>query len=334
MARLAEYRDDISGLLATGGTSTAYTVTTNQVLASVPNDGQILAITPHATNGASPTLRADGGTIYAIQTSPGAAVAAGVLVAGTPYVLKFSLSATAWILHGFFANPFNVPLGVVLDYTGDTAPNSNFALANGQAISRTTYATYFALVGTRFGPGDGAATFNIPDLSNRIVAGTAMGGTSRITIAGGNFDGTVVGGAGGAQNRTLAIGEMPVHTPAGSVTGLTGTVSNVTATGSLSGILSVSITDPGHTHGGTIARITGGAFQIGAGANTTVGNTDAATTGISGSVNLAGGTFSGGTVSPTITGGSATFTGNSIGSGTAFSLLPPVMTLPKIVRIF
>src|SRR6185437_12158532 len=63
MAALAAYRDDISGLVTTGGTATAYTVTTNQGLCAAPSttpqNGQELAITASNTNGTSPTLAAD-----------------------------------------------------------------------------------------------------------------------------------------------------------------------------------------------------------------------------------------------------------------------------------
>lgn len=339
MARLAEWRDDTSGVLATGGTSTAYTLTSNSGLNSVPTDGQLIAFTPHATNGVAATLRVDGGTIYAIQTSPGNPVAAGVLVQGTPYTAKFNLSATAWILRDYFGNPFNVPLGAVLDYTGTTAPNSNFVLANGQCISRTTYAAYFALVGTVFNSCDGVSTFGVPDLANRVVAGTQMGGTSRISVAGGNFDGNVFGNTGGFQFSILSIAQLPVHTPTGSVTGLSGTVS--TATGSLSGTINVSVSDPGHTHttpgipfnkNGQATGFTtsGGQLWWGDGGGGTSGSSG---TGLSGTVNLAsGGVFTGN--SQTVTGGTATFTGNSIGSGSAHSVLPPMMVLTKIVRVF
>jgi microcystin-dependent protein len=35
----------------------------------------------------------------------------------------------------------------------------------------------------------------------------------RITVAGGNFDGSVLGNTGGAQNQTLTAGQLPVITP-------------------------------------------------------------------------------------------------------------------------
>ncbi|WP_197457670.1 phage tail protein, partial [Snodgrassella sp. CFCC 13594] len=41
---------------------------------------------------------------------------------------------------------------------------AGFLKANGAAISRTTYASLFSAIGTKFGVGDGSTTFNVPDL--------------------------------------------------------------------------------------------------------------------------------------------------------------------------
>jgi microcystin-dependent protein len=270
MARAAEYRDDISGSITTGGTLTAYTVTTNQGLASTPTDGQLLAFTPHATSGVAPTLTVDGGTTYAIQTSPGVAVGAATLVLGTPYTVKFSTTDSAWILRDFYGNPYAIPIGGMMPYTGSTAPNSNFVLPYGQCISRTTYATYFAQVSTTFGVCDGTTTFGVPDLRGRSLFGVDnMGGTAanRITVAGGNFNGSVLGTAGGNQTKTLALSEIP--------TGL------------------FTMTDPGHLHNiGTQDFFTAGS---GVGTNTsTAGSTVKSatnTTGITLTDHAGGGSF-------------------------------------------
>ena len=219
MARAAEYRDDISGALTLGGTSTAYTLTTNQVLASVPTTGQMLAFVPNVTNGNAPVLVTDGGTSYALQSSPGVAIGAGTIVAGTPY--RASFNGTAWILEAGYGNPYSVALGSFLISTVDTAPNSSFVLPYGQCISRTTYATYFAAVSTRFGACDGTTTFAVPDLRGRAFAGLDnMGGSAASRLTGY----TSVGVAGGAETVTLARANLP----------------NTSVT--------VAITDPGHTH--------------------------------------------------------------------------------------
>ena len=211
MARLAEFRDDTSGLITTGGTSTAYTVASYQGLNSVPNDGQIVAFSPHTTSGVNPTLTVDGGTTYPLQSSTGTAIAAAALLAGTPYTAKFSVANAAWMLHGFFGNPFDIPLASGMDYWGATVPNSNFAFPSGQAISRTVYAPLFALVGTTYGTGDGTTTFNIPDLRGRVVAALDnMGGSSANRLSGSGLSSTTtLGGSGGSATETISQGNLP-----------------------------------------------------------------------------------------------------------------------------
>src|ERR1700676_886229 len=60
MAATAMYRDDIAGAIVTAGTSTAYTVTTFQVFDTLAHlNGQMIAFTPHATNGATVTMNVD-----------------------------------------------------------------------------------------------------------------------------------------------------------------------------------------------------------------------------------------------------------------------------------
>jgi microcystin-dependent protein len=266
MARLAEYRDDISGSVVTIGTSTAYTCTTNQVFAATPNANQLLAFVPHTTNGSSPTLAADGGTAFPIQSSQGNAVAAGTLVAGTPY--RATLRGSAWILNGFYANPFNMPLAGMMDYIGATAPNSNFAIPIGQAISRTTFATLFAITGTTFGSGDGSTTFNLPDLRGRVVAGLD-GGVGRLTIT--TMTGATLGSTNsvGGETVTLTTAQLPVTSA--SVSGIAGSFStsyNVAsifvASGATAAITSISQGGPG-TVSGNISISNNGIATFGSG---------------------------------------------------------------------
>ena len=212
MARLAECRDDLSGSLTTGGTSTAYTLTTNQGIANPPKNGQALAFTAHATNGTAATLAVDGGTAYPLQTASGTAASAAILIAGTPYTVKFNNSASAWVLHGFYGAPFSVPLGAMLPYTGASAPNSNFVLPAGQCISRTTYATYFALVGTTYGGCDGSTTFAVPDMRGRTIAALDnLGGSAanRLTSTYYGASTTTLGTAGGSQSQTMVQANLP-----------------------------------------------------------------------------------------------------------------------------
>lgn len=47
-------------------------------------------------------------------------------------------------------------------YASNTIP-ANWLECNGAAISRTTYATLFAAIGTTWGNGNGSTTFNLPE---------------------------------------------------------------------------------------------------------------------------------------------------------------------------
>lgn len=71
-----------------------------------------------------------------------------------------------------------IPPGTVIDFMGATTPDG-YLPCDGSAISRTTYETLFATIGTVWGVGDGSTTFNVPDMRRRLaigVGGTALAG--------------------------------------------------------------------------------------------------------------------------------------------------------------
>src|SRR5262245_46614907 len=67
-----------------------------------------------------------------------------------------------------------LPVGTIITYTSETPP-PGFLECDGSQRSRADYATLFAVVGTAFGAGDGALTFNLPDLRGRFLRGWAHG---------------------------------------------------------------------------------------------------------------------------------------------------------------
>jgi len=79
--------------------------------------------------------------------------------------------------------------GMLMMWTTATAP-AGWLLCNGSAISRTTYATLFAVIGTTFGSGDGSTTFNLPDYRDRMPIGA--GTTYSLNSQGGSKDATLV----------------------------------------------------------------------------------------------------------------------------------------------
>lgn len=104
-----------------------------------------------------------------------------------------------------------IPTGVVWQWTGNSAPSSNWLICDGSAVSRTTYAALYAVIGVTFGAGDGTTTFNLPDYRGRVPVGKN----------GGTF--TSIGTTGGEEQHTLSWNEMPVHNH--------------------------GVNDPGHNHG-------------------------------------------------------------------------------------
>ena len=69
----------------------------------------------------------------------------------------------------------DAPIGAIEAYGGTSAP-SGWMICNGTAISRSTYAELFAVIGTAFGAGDGSTTFNIPDLRESVPKGAGLTG--------------------------------------------------------------------------------------------------------------------------------------------------------------
>jgi microcystin-dependent protein len=59
---------------------------------------------------------------------------------------------------------------------------TGFLECKGDAVSRTTYAALFAVLGTTYGAGDGSSTFNVPDFQGRHAAGVSSNVTIRRKI--------------------------------------------------------------------------------------------------------------------------------------------------------
>ena len=69
-----------------------------------------------------------------------------------------------------------LPIGSYIQFAGSQAP-TGFLVCNGGAISRTAYSKLFAVIGTKYGKGDGSTTFNLPNLIDRFLQGSTTSGT-------------------------------------------------------------------------------------------------------------------------------------------------------------
>ena len=116
-------------------------------------------------------------------------------------------------------NYSSLPAGAVLAYNGNAVP-SGWVPANGTAVSRASYSSLFSAAGTRFGTGDGSATFNLPDLRSRVLLGSGIGSglTSRSAAAtGGNEQVTALPATSGAANSSRPNGNVFANSGANAI---------------------------------------------------------------------------------------------------------------------
>ena len=101
------------------------------------------------------------------------------------------------------------PSGEIKMWATATAP-SGYLLCAGAAVSRATYATLFAVIGTTFGAGDGSTTFNLPDFRDRMPIGA--GTTYALNASGGSADAVVVSHTHTTTNNlTFSGNAMAAH---------------------------------------------------------------------------------------------------------------------------
>ncbi len=144
----------------------------------------------------------------ALVLSGGAGIAGNLHVGGaivTP-TMPTGTSNTAVATTAFVQNN-SVPSGSLMMWPTASAP-TGYLLCNGTAVSRTTYAALFAVIGTTFGVGDNSTTFNLPNYTNRVPVGA--GGLYAAAATGGSKDAIVVSHthslSGGGVTGTFVTG--------------------------------------------------------------------------------------------------------------------------------
>lgn len=95
-----------------------------------------------------------------------------------------------------------LPAGTVIAYLSEITP-TGWLQCNGGVVSRTTYSNLFAAIGTRYGAGDGATTFDLPDFRGRAIFGAGNGTGLTLRSLGDSF---------GEETHTLTLPETPAHT--------------------------------------------------------------------------------------------------------------------------
>ena len=123
-------------------------------------DGRYLQTTTAATT----YLALSGGTLTGNLTLSGAPTTN--LMAATKKYVDDEIAA--------IPTAAGVPAGTVIWTARNTAP-TGYLRCDGSLVSRSTYATLFAAIGTTFDAGDGSTTFGVPDLRGEFIRGWNSG---------------------------------------------------------------------------------------------------------------------------------------------------------------
>jgi microcystin-dependent protein len=279
-------------------TSSAGGIDVNTVSGTdITNTGNTTALSVNQQGSADIVNFQDNGTSALIVKDGGTV---GINTASPSSTYKLDVNGKSNVSDGVYQAGFLlVPPGAIMPYAASTAPGG-WLICDGSAVSRTTYSALFALVGSQYGNGDGINTFNLPNMNGRMIVG--------YNSADGNFDS--LGEAGGSKTATLTTNELPAHTHTGTT--------------STDGLHNHDITDPGHRH--TITTINddfnnSGASPPGFSADSAGTRTwDIMSTNQTGITINNGGSHS------------HTFTTASTGSGNAFAIMNPYITLNYIIK--
>ena len=93
----------------------------------------------------------------------------------TPTAAGYMSAADKTKLDALIVHNTLLPVGAVMWLSGNTVPEGCL-VADGAAVSRTTYSELFAAIGTTWGEGDGSTTFNLPDARGRVAEGAQTAG--------------------------------------------------------------------------------------------------------------------------------------------------------------
>lgn len=144
--------------IASGNANTARSVGLYSLAASTPNA---------PTTAAYQMISSDSGGDPTWQMQQAQGVGVNSLFIRS--LKKDQSATTGWSEVYTTAN--NNMVGSSVGFYLNSAP-AGWLKENGAAVSRTTYAALFAIIGTAFGAGDGSTTFNLPDHRGEFPRGT------------------------------------------------------------------------------------------------------------------------------------------------------------------
>ena len=106
-----------------------------------------------------------------------------------------------------------IPTATIVPWSSASVP-TGFLECNGAAVSRSTYSALFAIVGTTYGAGDGASTFNVPNLADNVAVGKSNN-KALASTGGANTVASTGNVAGSTANATLSTPQLASHSHPG-----------------------------------------------------------------------------------------------------------------------
>jgi microcystin-dependent protein len=193
--------------------NTVYANVVNSYFVSAAN---VITSNVETQNLTTSTIVASGGAFTGAVTAPTAPIGTNTTqIATTEFVFNNAL-----------------PAGALMMWATGSAP-TGWLLCQGQAVSRSTFSTLFAAIGTTFGSGDGSSTFNVPDYRDRMPVGA--GSLYSLGSTGGSKDAIVVAHShslsGGGVSGTFVTG-VSTSSSSFNTVGLNAITSVSTTTGS------------------------------------------------------------------------------------------------------
>lgn len=147
-----------------------------------------------------------------------------------------------------------IPVGTILPFAASHAPEG-FLICDGRAVSRTTYADLFNVIGTTYGGGNGTTTFNLPDLRDEFLRGaspTRPVGTEEGWMTGSHTHTANIGSAG-EHAHSITVNAAGGHTHTASASSVANHTHSITvnSAGNHSHSISESVAGA-HNHSVTI----------------------------------------------------------------------------------
>lgn len=169
--RASDVQDNRTSYCTVSGTANEIKLT-NSIPITTYRAGQEFRFQALLANTGSVTINVDGKGAKTLKVAD-VALSAGQILAGAWITIAFDGVDFEMAIG---TTPSSVSVGVVMAWPMSTVP-TGWLECDGSAISRTTYADLFGVVGTSYGPGNGTTTFNLPNYKDQFLRGFDASGT-------------------------------------------------------------------------------------------------------------------------------------------------------------